>query len=1366
MTEAWPGDVVDTSDALIIAGYETGEFTGDARLQRITQLGEVLLGASRPWRIRRLAALGSDRDIPTRRNVRREIDALFARRAAVRLIVITGEVTRTLEGLGLVCAPELGGFREDATVPLEWIGERLRPTSGVTVVVLAATAEQRDPQRWLNALASSPADHLVVVHASDPLEALQALFEGLTADGLDPETHEVTPRSLGAYLDRRLASAAIRRSPSTTPLLARAAIQAGLRSSGEPPRTPDPEDFVGTVLPGRFRIDAEIARGGFSIVYRAHQELVGRDVAIKVLQTNLSAETGRSFLAEIRTVARLDHRNIVRVFHADLTHGGRMFLAMELLSGRTLQQVLDDVGALPVQRAITIAHQLLAGLAIAHASGVIHADVKPANVFIVEGEGERAVLLDFGLSRLQASPAVASRGGTPAFMAPEQLRNGLVDARADLYATGLLLVTMLTGGRPETAVALAAAVDTLAGDRLRTTVRRALVEDPAERFSSATEMAAALSPHDAIAEAPPRPPFRPAAPFSEDDRADFFGRDREIEILLEHVLFRRAMIYVAPSGTGKTSLLRAGLSPRLTQLGVRTVYVACRPNVPDGVAVAIEPGAGGIIDAITRHHESSQRRLVIVVDQIEAALGVPAHVETVVEALGMSRWPADAQVSVVLSVREEYLARLLDRTQRIDPGIPVVRLGPLSPEIARDALVETLATRGITIEPSLLEALIDDLARAASKLAIELSWGTGPAIYAPHLQLAGAVLYEALPAGVAEISHALYRQLGGLDKIVAEHLHHVLEGELSQEDTAIARDLFLALVTSSHLRAARSEAELVAIARRPGRPQPDSLPVDRAPTAILAVIAFLRSRGLLVSTAGPAGETLWDLAHDSLVQRVQQWITSTDLARLRGLELIRYHLRRTRAGNVSLLGAAELREIGTHLGASDVSGLDDEWARPGEASPATALVAASRRAIRGRRVTLAGLAALALAVAGVLALRWQDERALRQRETTLRDRDIGHFVLELRAFEWDPASLTAHDATAPSTFTFDWELHKPDLDDEDGPGMPYPGNDVARHRVAFSAGARTDEVAARGGPAVLVIHRHDPTQPEPFCRDVVIPIRRLPGYSTESAVSHFAVRVPTCAATRAGTIAIPGGPFIAGGQGEPATPYADSDLPREASVYLPRYWIDRTEVTIAALEVFLAMKPLHGIADPPHPTNMTRYPTQSSFPAAAITWREARAFCRYFGKDLPTLDEWDKALRGGTTLDGQANPCPRRNFAWCGPMNTQWANVRVGDHAQPLPVGSNPHDATAYGVLDMVGNVQEWTRSPILPYETFPPSLSAEERWRRQTQRQPIVVTRGCNWGDVECANAPLTIMPLPNQRLRDVRYFTLGMRCATSVNF
>src|SRR6185295_18214746 len=127
-----------------------------------------------------------------------------------------------------------------------------------------------------------------------------------------------------------------------------------------------------------------------------------------------------------------------------------------------------------------------------------------------------------------------------------------------------------------------------------------------------------------------------------------------------------------------------------------------------------------------------------ILDQVEAALGDDRFVGDV---LGFTGWPADAEVSVVLSVREDHLARLLAPAQLIEPGIPLVRLPPLSPDGARAAITGPLTEARLAIEPELLDALLADLVRAAGAIGPEMGWGTAPAVFPPHLQLACSVLY-------------------------------------------------------------------------------------------------------------------------------------------------------------------------------------------------------------------------------------------------------------------------------------------------------------------------------------------------------------------------------------------------------------------------------------------------------------------------------------------------------------------------------------------------------------------------------------------------------------------------------------------------
>jgi len=261
---------------------------------------------------------------------------------------------------------------------------------------------------------------------------------------------------------------------------------------------PTSEDLVNTVLPGRFRIDGVLARGSFGTVYHARQLAVGRDVAIKVLGDGIdpASEEGDLFLQEIQSIGRIDHANVVRIHQADTTRDGRLFFAMELLVGRDLQQVCND-GPVPRDRAVGLTRQLLAGLHAAHDAGLIHSDVKPANAFVVRGrDGERVVLLDFGLARrrLPGRPA-ESAGGTPAYMAPEQLRDGHVDGRSDLFAAALVLVTLLTGWRRRRADEMVPSLAGIADPALRAVLDRALSIDPAARFQTAAAFAAALAGH-------------------------------------------------------------------------------------------------------------------------------------------------------------------------------------------------------------------------------------------------------------------------------------------------------------------------------------------------------------------------------------------------------------------------------------------------------------------------------------------------------------------------------------------------------------------------------------------------------------------------------------------------------------------------------------------------------------------------------------------------------------------------------------------------------------------------------------------------------------------------------------------------------
>ncbi|PRQ06014.1 serine/threonine protein kinase [Enhygromyxa salina] len=215
--------------------------------------------------------------------------------------------------------------------------------------------------------------------------------------------------------------------------------------------------ITGEMIHERYRIEGLLGRGGMGAVYRAHHVGLRRDVAIKVLHTELSRDpsTAKRFDREAHSVSRLDHRNCVRVTDFGTTDGGVKYLVMELLEGAELEASLGQPWA-PV-RAVDTIMQMLEGLEHAHHFGIVHRDLKPENVFVTQDfrGGEIVKLVDFGIAKLiddeGAKEQLTRAGmvfGTPRYMSPEQASGGKLDERTDLYATGLILYQMLAGHPP------------------------------------------------------------------------------------------------------------------------------------------------------------------------------------------------------------------------------------------------------------------------------------------------------------------------------------------------------------------------------------------------------------------------------------------------------------------------------------------------------------------------------------------------------------------------------------------------------------------------------------------------------------------------------------------------------------------------------------------------------------------------------------------------------------------------------------------------------------------------------------------------------------------------------------------------------
>ena len=280
--------------------------------------------------------------------------------------------------------------------------------------------------------------------------------------------------------------------------------------------TADEGRFVpGTLLGGRYRVIGLLGRGGMGEVYRATDLMLGQSVALKFLPPEASSNPRllERFHGEVRVARQVSHPNVCRVYDIGEIEG-MPFLSMEYVDGEDLAGLLHRIGRLPEDKALVTARQLCAGLQAAHDRGVIHRDLKPQNI-MMNKRGE-VVIMDFGLAAIADQLTGAEvRNGTPAYMAPEQLKGAEVTARSDIYALGLVLYETFTGKRPFDGQSVKQLLEQQESSHLPSmtsgtaevdpavekTIRRCLEPDPAKRPASALSVAASLPGGDPLAAA-------------------------------------------------------------------------------------------------------------------------------------------------------------------------------------------------------------------------------------------------------------------------------------------------------------------------------------------------------------------------------------------------------------------------------------------------------------------------------------------------------------------------------------------------------------------------------------------------------------------------------------------------------------------------------------------------------------------------------------------------------------------------------------------------------------------------------------------------------------------------------------------------
>jgi eukaryotic-like serine/threonine-protein kinase len=756
--------------------------------------------------------------------------------------------------------------------------------------------------------------------------------------------------------------------------------------------------FMGGTRLGPYEILGLLGAGGMGEVYRARDPRLGRDVAIKVLPAEVGADPERlsRFEREARAVAALSHPNILTVFDVG-TREGLPYVVTELLEGETLRELVARRA--PTQRQVLFfLSQAAHGLEAAHAKGIVHRDVKPENLFVTT-DG-RVKLLDFGLAKqlerlasgsgeaTESSPTGAGQVlGTVAYMSPEQVRGLPVDHRTDIFSFGVLAYELLSGKHPfrrETTVGTLTAILEETPAELTTLgrgvptalsgmVQRCLAKSRDERFRSAHDLALSLesvlaAPAGAASldEVEIQSPYPGLSSFAEKDAALFFGREAEVQALWPRLRARHLSGVIGPSGAGKTSFVRAGVVASRPE-GWGTLV--CTPGAAPfrGLGQALAPELSGNPDALRKllafddpetafelvsGWRKGHGEALLVVDQFEElfTLNPPEAQQRFAALLG--RLAREADVHVLLSLRDDFLMRCADHEPLARVFESLSPLPALSAEGLRRALEEPAKKRGYRFED---EGLVGEMVEAVE--------GARSAL--PLLAFAVARLWEKRDREKKVLTRAAYEEIGGVAGALAQHAEATMD-RIGTERQAVVREIFRNLVTSQGTRAVAEREELLSV-----------FPDRRSAEAVLRELVDAR---LLTSfeVEGKEGEPSRhrvEIAHESLLKawpRLVRWqMQDEEGAVLRDQLKQAAHLWEEKGRPADLLWTGtSFREfeLWRERYEAPLTASEEQFTR--------AMVARSERQRRRRRLAGAGVTvALSLVLATVSVL-WQ--RAVRE----------------------------------------------------------------------------------------------------------------------------------------------------------------------------------------------------------------------------------------------------------------------------------------------------------------------------------------------------------------------------------------------------
>ncbi len=798
-----------------------------------------------------------------------------------------------------------------------------------------------------------------------------------------------------------------------------------------------------------YEIHEELGRGSYGVAFRATQPVIGRDVAIKVISARYAndADFIRRFETEAQIIAQLEHPQIVPLYDY-WREPGNAYLVMRYLRGGSL----DSSQPWPPERAAHIIDQIAAALAHAHQRGVVHRDVKPNNILL--DEAGNPYLADFGLAKLLQPAGEASAEetmtGTPDYLSPEQIQSRPTTPLSDQYSLGLVAYQLLIGEKPYQTDSLyqlfemhlreplppihrrrpeiPAAVDHVLG--------RATAKNPADRFPDILTFAGALraAVHGELdVEAYVCPihhkenPYKGLLAFTEADAGLFHGREALTNKLLTALSTPAGqpgfLALVGPSGGGKSSLVQAGLVPRLRQGAIpgsenwfvldmipgahpyeelEAALLRIAVNPPASLLEQLQGGEHGLLRGVRHVLPVGDSQLLLIIDQFEELFTLVADREVTARFLdGLVAAVTDPRspLHVVITLRADFYDRPL-----LYPGLSELMqqhtevIVPLSTDELVRAIERPATQVGVEIESELVAALVADVQTQAGAL--------------PLLQYTLSELFDTRERD--RLTLDAYRQLGGIGGALALRADAVYEG-LDNEEQAAARALFSRLVTlgegveDTRRRVLRDELmglgitnyELRITNEEPtadnGQAMIDSSEfVIRHSSLATPLDAFGRARLLFFdhdpATRGPTVE----IAHEALLRawpRLRGWLDE-DRAALRLSRLLTaaaaewesagheegFLLRGARlsqlapltVANVALTGN-EQRYLEASLAAREARRTAEEERRQAEIDTAQKLAETERRRAdeqsrTARRLRLgAALLAMALGIAAILA---------------------------------------------------------------------------------------------------------------------------------------------------------------------------------------------------------------------------------------------------------------------------------------------------------------------------------------------------------------------------------------------------------------